>query len=221
MIRLIESNNTDNYFEVELDTSYNQVDIHEASAVFIYYISSSYDPDRETYVEVSEFEATDFDEAGLQIEVIVESSLIPEGSLENLLNIDKFYSTKEELERDINIAFKEIIDKYFNPGSDEEYFKVSEDTDYVQKTPDDAIAVYTYYVSNPYGDGDGYVKVSEFEESPSGEPAGYQIDEIVDSPHAPSRSLNRLVGTDKFYMSLEDLEDNLYSAFKEYVRRYL
>jgi hypothetical protein len=96
-----------------------------------------------------------------------------------------------------------------------QYFAVEQDTSYVQENPDYASAVYKYYLSNPNGDGDGFVEVNEFDDGT------FEIEGLVDHPSIRNGTLSAVdreiaVSTEPFN-SQADLESYIDILFRTYM----
>lgn len=117
-------------------------------------------------------------------------------------------------------VIKENLVSNDKPG--EKYFEVEKDTSYVQEEPDMAIAIYDYYISNPNGDGDGKINVSEFENEDGS--YSYQIDGYEDAFNAPNGELYRLLMKYNMFEKYNDkkqLEWDINMLFKDYVNEFL
>lgn len=96
--------------------------------------------------------------------------------------------------------------------SDEKFFTVEKNNEYTQEDENSAINVYNYYVFNPYGDGDGYIEVNEFNDGV------FEIEEAHDADIINNGELaNCLDNLHKSYNSKEELENDINEAFRKYV----
>ena len=104
--------------------------------------------------------------------------------------------------------------KPWNEGP-QDYVTIEEVSDYEQIEPDNAIRVWNYYVTNPNGEADGYVEVSEFSDG------AFQIEEIHNAPMVEDNALDRLIGGAANEEFTDDgIEGYLNKIFKKYVNMY-
>jgi len=104
--------------------------------------------------------------------------------------------------------------KLVKANKEEKFFQAEHDNSYVKENTDYADSVYKYYVFNPYGDGDGYVEVSMWDD-------GYCcIESYEDVYTAPPGALRQMFNKTHF-LSKGELESTINRIFKKYVNQYM